>query len=214
MQRALLFSALLIGLWLICYARRKKYGYTAMQSTLIGIVTVVFGVLGTYLLGWVEAGRIGNISYYGSVFAVPLIMLPVSRFTNTPYGKIMDYVTPCGSAAIALGKIGCFFNGCCGGRMVSFAGRSFCFPSQLTEMFVAIVITALVLEMEKSKAWQNCRYAAFLLSYGAARFVLNLLREHDVLWLGLPQGNWWSILALVIGAIWLLCGIGRKKGIV
>lgn len=206
MERIIFFLTLLIGLWLICFFRRHRYGFSTIQSTLISIMTVAFGVLGTYLLGWLEAGEFGAISYYGSVFAVPLIMAPMSWVTRTAYGKIMDYCTPCGSAAISTGKLFCRIQGCCGGRIVGYHEDQtpIVFPSQIVEMSFGLLLFALFILMERNNRCKSNRYPLFMILYGCGRFALNYFRNTES-WFGvLPSGNLWSIVAVAIGVFWLV----------
>lgn len=52
-------------------------------------------------------------------------------------------------------------------------------------------------------------YPWFMVLYGITRFGWNLLRETKPFVWVLPAGNFWSLIAIVIGVLWLL--IDRKK---
>lgn len=59
--------------------------------------------------------RSGGLSYYGGVLcATPLCILYGIR-KKLPLLRAMDIVAPCLMVGLGLGRVGCFFNGCCWG---------------------------------------------------------------------------------------------------
>ena len=150
MERLYFFSALAVTMLLGTLLRKKKYGISTSMAVITAFVLLFGGVGGTYLMGALEAGAWGNISYYGSVFIVPILMIPFTRIIKQNYSVFMDYCAPCGIAAIAVGKLNCKITGCCAGRVLWYTeeGHGVVFPSQLVEMAVAIIILIVLLRIE------------------------------------------------------------------
>ena len=206
MNRKVFFALLAVTMLLGTVLRRKKYQYSFWNAVLLAFLLVFGGVGGTYLFGYLEAGQWGNISYYGSVFFVPILMIPYSIIMKRNYAVLMDYCAPCGIAAIAVGKFHCKLNGCCAGRVLwhSAAGKDVLFPSQLTEMAVAIVILIALLLIEKKKPYTGKLYPYFLILYGLTRFVLNWFRETELVFGFIPLSCIISLVAVIIGVAWLV----------
>ena len=213
MERKIFFTALAVTMLLGTLLRRKKYQFSTSQAVIIAFILLFGGIGGTYLMGALEAGTWGNISYYGSVFIVPILMIPFSKIIKQNYSVLMDYCAPCGIAAIAVGKLNCKITGCCGGRVLWYTaeGQGVVFPSQLVEMAVATVILIILLRIEQKKLFSGKLYPYFLILYGSTRFVLTWFRETELVFGIMPSACFLSLIAVVLGIVWLLL---LKKGII
>ena len=171
------------------------------KGFVVALSGTVAGTIGTMILYWIENHRFGGTSFYGAVFAVPVIMLIVSRRLQEPYERIMDLCAPAASTMLCVMKVQCFLGGCCKGRFLSDEIR---FPSQLAEFVNGLVIMLVLLAMAKKKPGHGDLYPLYLVIYGCSRFVLNLLREtKGTFLLGMPAGNFWSVIAVAWGVFWL-----------
>ncbi|MCR5042090.1 MAG: prolipoprotein diacylglyceryl transferase [Clostridia bacterium] len=206
MKREVFFALLAATMLAGTLLRMKKYRFTPRRAVILAFLLLFGGVGGTYILGYLEVGSWGNISYYGSVFFVPVLMLPFSMIIKYSYTLLMDYCAPCGIAAIAVGKFHCFLNGCCGGRVLwqNSMGEDVVFPSQLTEMAVAAVILAVLLLLERKGRHVGKLYPLFLIMYGSTRFVLNYFRDAELVFGVIPTAGILSLAAVIIGVVWLL----------
>ena len=206
MKREVFFALLGLTMLLGTLLRKEKYNFSVGKAIILAFLLLFGGVGGTYVLGFIEEGYWGNISYYGSVFAVPIIMIPFSKIIKYDYSLLMDYCAPCGIAAIAVGKFHCKLNGCCAGRILwqNEAGKDVIFPSQLTEMAVAIIILALLLLIEKKGRYEKKLYPLFLIMYGSTRFVLNYFRDTELLFNIIPRAGIISIIAVITGIVWII----------
>lgn len=175
------------------------------------VFLTISGVIGVYCMAFVESGYWGGRSFYGAIFLVPVLMHPVARFVKVPYGILLDVCAPAGCVMLSLLKVKCMIDGCCGGRMVSMGGKSFIFPSQKVECAVALVLMCLLLSMVISRRFQNKVYPLFMIIYGAVRFILNTFRTTKPWIFGLPAGNFWSLISLIIGAISLILIIKKDR---
>lgn len=194
----LLIPMLLMGRW----KQIKWY-----KTILIALIGTVIGVAGTYLWFWVEKGRFGGYSFFGSVFAVPLAFALIFWMFREKYGDIMDLCASAECSMHAVMRIHCYISGCCGGRelFVTESGKSVVFPSQFVELANGLVILAILMVWARRKRFAGVLYPCFMVMYGVTRFLLNFLRSHgSETILGMPEGNAWSLLSIIIGAVWLL----------
>jgi len=122
---------------------------------------------------------------------------------------------------IAIGRVGCFLNGCCLGIGRFFAGSPLCavhfpfdadgfyrFPSQLAESAAAFAIGAFMAAAERImdrrgvKANGAVLFPLFLVLYGAYRFAFDALRVNE--WPDGPDtARYIYAASVVVGAVWL-----------
>lgn len=182
--------------------RKKRHPDIALwKYPIFSIFLTVVGVAGTMLMFFIESGRFGGTSFYGAVLFVPVLILPTCLM-RIPYGSVLDLCAPAICLMLAIMKVDCIMSGCCIGKYLPSLG--FQFPSQIVEMITAVIIMFVLLWIEKKPRWKNSLYAYFLILYGSTRFVLNWFRYGltPFVW-KLPQGNFWSVIAVFVGAIWL-----------
>lgn len=202
-----LFCMLGVGL-----LRRKQYKMYVWQVVVSMIFLLIVGVLGTLLLFYIENGKWGGTSFYGSIFLIPIIFVLVTSILKVPYGKIMDFCAAPICAMLAVMKCRCIQAGCCGGRLLSFSGNiKIRFPSRIAELIVILIIMCVLIYLERREKYANKIYSIFLVLYGVTRFLLNFGRTGltPFIWI-LPPGHFWSIVAVVIGGGVLLYKGGKK----
>ena len=110
-------------------------------------------------------------------------------------------------------KINCLIAGCCYGKIVGYADDNspIRFPSQIVEGICAVIIMVVLLIILKKKKMKNKLFPLFMVIYGVTRFILNLFRETVEVAFGMAFGNIWSIVAIIIGTIWIAIAIYREK---
>ena len=188
----------------ICLANRFHARLPMWEVLVISVFLTVFGYLGARIMAFIETGHLDGRSYYGAVFLVPVLMFPVSKLLRINYGMMMDISAPAGCVMLALLKIKCLIDGCCRGRMIHTANGAFRFPSQIVESAVAVVLMFLLVAMNRNPKCYGKIYAWYLVIYGGVRFILNLFRETKP-WIGpLPSGNFWSLIAIILGTGYLV----------
>lgn len=134
-------------------------------------------------------------------------------------GKIVD-ILPIAPACIAIahafGRLGCFFAGCCGGRLAQ-EGDLFYFlavnfpstaqqpglryPTQLFECVFLLILFAVIFILVYKKSFKY-GFVIYLASYGVWRFFIEILRGDDrgSFVPGLTPSQFWSII-MVVGAV-------------
>jgi phosphatidylglycerol:prolipoprotein diacylglycerol transferase len=128
----------------------------------------------------------------GVVFGTLMITI-YTILKRLHWGKVADIVTPGVVVGIAMGRVGCFFNGCCFGKpsnlpwAVHFPPGSFAHyvypdtgihPTQLYEILCSLLIFIVLIKIEKRKPFQGFSFALFLILYGAFRFLNEFLRYY------------------------------------
>lgn len=210
-----------IGMLVLLLFRRKIFSLSIFQSVLITVFLTVAGVLGAKILFILENIKetlengisLSGVSFFGSVFFIPMIMPLVGKLFKLKFGETLDICGPCVAIMIGCLRIGCLMQGCCGGWVVQLGDISFVWPTQLMEFVCDIVILIWLLRFEKLKQMKNLLYPLFMISYSVIRFFIEFLRYKSELWLGLGHGQWFAILAIVLGVSWIFVVLKKKKQI-
>ena len=177
------------------------------KGILVTILLTITGTVGTYILFYIENQRWGGISFYGAVFLVPVVFVLISLLMRISYGTIMDICAPAECMMLAFMKVQCLTSGCCGGRILFVARNGFqvVFPSQVAEMLNGVAIMVILMGLGYRWSKRGYLYPLYMIIYGITRFVLNFFRQEFAEHTGVlpPYGTIWSIVAIVIGCVWL-----------
>lgn len=192
-----LFLAFLAGV-LVAGRELERRGHERSAIYAVGAVAAVGGVLGArlfYVIGhWSEfssdwlsifdLNMRGLVFYGGLSLAVPACVLVIRRM-GLPAGTVADAVGLSLPLSLAVARVGCFLNGCCGGKpsglpwAVTFPGSvTPVHPTQLYELLLDLALFALLLGLKKrvTREWD-----LFLLAvggYGVVRFLNEFFRYH------------------------------------
>ena len=102
------------------------------------------------------------------------------------------------AVALGFGKIGCYFNGCCGG--------DFFIPIQLIESFAQFVVAILLYIFYKKTQRTDLLFPLYMLSYLILRFLAEFIRTPEKLFYGLTLYQWLSMIFLPV-----ICYIVLKR---
>ncbi len=215
-----LVIVLIIGAVIMCVpiaVQMKWYGIVAWKSVVVSLALVVTGAIGSRVWYCVENGSFLGRSFYGAIFFAPIVFWPLSRILHISYGDVLDFCAPAGCLTLAMVKIQCFRDGCCDG-IALFLDENHnyvLFPSQIVEMIVFLIIAGGLMALSSKKKYRKIIFPYFLLFYGGSRFVLDFLRDGTVPYaLGLSAGSFWSLLAFVIGTVFLIIARHRRRKLV
>ena len=192
----------------------------------LGMWLMVAGVLGSraayvmahgayYVEHPAEILRIdqGGLIFYGGLILGSIALVAFARRRRIPLWKMADFAIPGLAVGHALGRIGCFLNGCCYGRAASAhpgwgvvypacsePGRLFpdvpLYPVQVFEAAALLVLWGILVWAYPRKRRPGTVFALYLLLYPPCRFVLEYLR-------GDPRQGWASVDA----AQWISVGL-------
>jgi phosphatidylglycerol:prolipoprotein diacylglycerol transferase len=146
--------------------------------------TVVAGLAGAYLAVELTKKVLDIRVKTGDTFALPLAL------------------------ALAVGRWGCFFNGCCYGVPTSHPWAvSFrqpdgvwlrCHPTQIYESLFHFAMACVLLEVSRRGALRRQRLKLYLICYGVYRFLMEFIRPEEV-WLAGLTAYQWGALGLAAG---------------
>jgi prolipoprotein diacylglyceryltransferase len=151
--------------------------------------TITTGLIGAYVAVEWAKWALGVHVKTGDTFALPLAL------------------------ALAVGRWGCFFNGCCYGMETTLPwGVTFyvegqwmkCHPTQIYESAFHFSMALLLLELMRRDLLVGQRLKLYLIAYGVYRFLSEYLRPEPVWLLGLTFYQWTAlVLALGLALQWL-----------
>ena len=189
-------------------ARERKLATNGIgRLALIGIVAGVIGAKITELvaMGWptqVPAAaaldpRVGGRALLGGMIvgwvAVEIAKRVMGIRRST--GDLFALALPAGEA---IGRIGCYFNGCCYGKVCSlpwavFQHDAWRHPTQLYSAVSAATIFVVLWSFRKKMAYEGQLFLVYLLLFGATRFLVELFRWQDHYIMGLSSMQWFCI---------------------
>jgi len=208
----------------------KKEGLDPGSMLDCVVIILLSGVLGGRLLfvaiNWKEylsfPGRIlllheGGLAFQGALAGAVVGGLFAARAKHIPFWKGADVFAPYIALGQAIGRIGCFFNGCCYG-IPSDSGIRVLFPGHGTERIPAQLYSsallfglfALLVYAGKKRRFRGFLFSLYLRSYGALRFFMDLMRDDNPGVLGMMKLS--QILSLVILSAGAGCYYFLKKG--
>ena len=212
MNRRLIFY-IIAGLvsFMLLIIQKKKYSEIPVWKMLVMTVWIpIAGVIAVKLLSFVEKGSFGGDSWFGAVLFMPVLMSPL-LILKIPYKRLMNLYAPTQTLVFAVEKIDCYISGCCFGRYLPSLGIQF--PSQIADMVIGVVATAVLLWIEHRKPNKHL-YPLLMVIFGGARFVVDWFRYVEKPWKWiLPPTIIWSLLSVVIGCIWLVVLRRKQNGI-
>lgn len=220
----------------LAFLLRRRAGIDAFDIAGSGVYVMIGGILGAKLLFLAVSARQiiqeniplmavikGGFVFYGGLLGGALGLWIYTKQFRMDMGKFADLYTTVLPLGHALGRVGCFFAGCCYGIPWKY-GHVYhstvgmtplevpLLPIQLIESGVLLVlfVVQLLLYVRHPKTWRNT--ILYISVYPVARFVLEFFRgdvERGVL-LGLSTSQWASLGILAVLGVTLF--FARRKG--
>ncbi|MBI2251799.1 MAG: prolipoprotein diacylglyceryl transferase [Armatimonadetes bacterium] len=219
----ILVIAFILAFYLF-YRRTCKAKILSKDDILdLGTYLLIFGLLGARLL-WVLINfkkqnfidapleiinlRAGGLSWHGALLGGLLVAFWFSKKKKINFGKLLDLLSPSFVLGLAIGRIGCFLGGCCGGIKAKGVLEKFytqCFlggnhPAQIYEFFLDLIILWVLFKLEKKIKFNGELYLFFLLLYSLARFSVDYFRIDTI-----PLGIF-SLAQIFSLLVILICG--------
>jgi len=192
-----------------------------LDFVLAAVVGGIVGARAFYVIGnWSEfRGHLdkifsinmsGLVFYGGLVLGLALVVV-VGYLKKVKFWSTMDLAGLCLPLGLAFGRIGCFLNGCCYGKATTLPwGITFPtaaplvarHPTQLYELILDLGLFAFIWWKKDSFSRDGTAFWLFALGYGAIRFSMEFLRDHNAAHAGLAFQM--MSLALVLAAVGVL----------
>jgi len=169
------------------FALAKQAGWLDESAWLSDGKTITTGFIGAYLAVELAKIALGVRVKTGDTFALPLAL------------------------AMAVGRWGCFFNGCCYGVEtglpwgVNFGDGIRRHPTQIYESLFHFGMALILIEIARRDVLRYQRLKLYLIAYGIYRFCTEFIRPEPADYAGLTFYQW-AALVLVLGMTihWLI----------
>ena len=150
--------------------------------------------------------KTGLISYGGLLGGIPAFYIIRYKW-KLNFEKFSNLFTIPFVFALAIGRIGCFFGGCCFGKPTESTIGVFIdtngihghvIPTNLISSFFLFILGAILIYISKKK--QEYLVPVFLIGYSLFRFIIEFWRDDPrQFFLTLSDGQWFSVFALLFG---------------
>lgn len=159
----------------------------------------------------------GGLIFYGGIVGGFVMVLILSRRWQMPVLELTDFTLTGLPLAHAIGRIGCFLNGCCYGSVARLPWAiwmqgAYRHPTQLYESLANIMIYLLLLRLYLRRPSRGLPTAAYLLAYPPIRFLLEFIRGDERMRAGPLTVAQWISLFLVASGLVVLFRVWRRSG--
>jgi len=126
----------------------------------------------------------GGFVFYGSFIAIIPVVIWYLKKYKIPVLPMLDILAITTLIVHSIGRLGCFFGGCCYGKPTdSFVGMTFpktngthVHPSQLYEITALLLIMAILLYIKEKQQFKGQLFLLYIIFYAIARSILELFR--------------------------------------
>ncbi len=213
---------------LICYFRAKKRDLDPEVILDIALIAIFGGLGGGKLLYIIVEWKrfiekplalLGGDGFvvYGGIIVAAVCAVIYCKIRKVDFLTYFDLVMPAVSVAQAIGRLGCFFAGCCYGAPtespigVIFPSGSLApagirlWPTQLFSSGGDLIIAAILFAVSTRKTKKGTVGSLYLVLYGIGRFIVEFFRADSRGTVGqLSTSQFISIFIFAIGAILLI----------
>lgn len=164
----------------------------------------------------------GGLAVYGAIIGGAIAVLVYCLIRKINFFQMADAIVPCLAIGQCLGRIGCYFGGCCYGEETTL--QMFPFSVEIDgvwhlatffyESFATLIICIVLLVLLRYVRLNGFVFCAYFLLYGIARFFIEGVRGDSLYFLGMRVSQ-------LLSAILIVCAIGlaiffvfyyKKKG--
>jgi len=203
------YGTILAVSFVICLSlmisQRNRVGMSTQQVYDMAVWTIIGGLLGarlTYvIMHWDEFSKNlveivmihrGGLAFFGSYIGGAAALILFLKRHRLPFLKFADFFSPFVALGHAVGRLGCFMNGCCYGRPtecpwgVTFPAGSLpashfglnhrIHPTQLYEFSLLIILFLILHRMDQRKKFDGQTFSLYLILYSLIRFLMEFLR--------------------------------------
>ncbi|MFC1496576.1 prolipoprotein diacylglyceryl transferase [Candidatus Margulisiibacteriota bacterium] len=183
-----------------------------LDAVLLVMVSSVLGARLFYIIefrnnyaSFIDITKIweGGLVFYGGLIFAALALVWWSRRNGFSFLKILDIAAFPATLGYAIGRIGCFLNGCCYG----IDGH----PTQIYASLSGLTIFMILLALRKNKKFKGQLFSIGLILYSIYRFLNEFLRVNPKYILGMSEAQIISIIALIFGVILYAILYRREK---
>ncbi len=163
----------------------------------------------------------GGLVWYGGFFGGLITGYWYIRSRGLRWLSVLDQFIPFGVLGHAIGRIGCFFNGCCYGKPteawcgVLFPGHTErVLPTQLFETLGLCLLFVLLRQLQTPALLRKpgAVFSGYLAGYGLLRFILEFTRgDQQIFFAGMTLQQWISLALILTGMVLIFLPPGQLK---
>jgi phosphatidylglycerol:prolipoprotein diacylglycerol transferase len=209
----------------IYFARREGIkAESILDLSLYVMVAAVAGARLFYVVGQWELYRDnlpeiwmlqkGGLVFLGGLLFSILTVIIYARAKRLPMLKLFDALTPATALGYAIGRAGCFLNGCCfglptalpwgvvfppGSLAALYSPGQHLHPTQIYSIISMLIVFALLILIYRRKRYDGQILIRGLLLYSVYRFLVEFLRFSTIHWFNLTPSQWLSLLIFTFG---------------
>ncbi|MFN4226927.1 MAG: prolipoprotein diacylglyceryl transferase [Candidatus Ratteibacteria bacterium] len=210
-----------------------KEGYDEKVISQLVFWTIFTGIIGArilhifvniyyYVVNPLEIFKLrnGGLAVEGAILFSLIFLILFSKFKKISTVKLLDTVAIAVPIGQAIGRIGCFLNGCCYGKETNFfLAVKFPFlekkvhPTELYYSFLYIMLFFLLKKLsQKFKKGTGFIFASYLISFSLIRYFVDFLRgDLKKTILGLYPTQIIAILIFIIGGMYIISKIIKNQ---
>ncbi|MDP7422554.1 MAG: prolipoprotein diacylglyceryl transferase [bacterium] len=166
----------------------------------------------------------GGLVFYGGLIGAIIGAVLFSLFRGRNFWVIADMISPGILLGQAIGRVGCFLNGCCYGQHteswvgILFKGSAGLVPRHPTQLYSAAANFLLVFVLLAIDRWfkrfPSSTFAWYVILYGTFRFLIEFVRDDDRggFFLGMITiSQLISLAGIALGLVLIIRGLSRLR---
>lgn len=234
MYGVMITLGILAGIALSFWAFKKR-GLNTDHIVTIGLIAIPCAILGARIYYCVFYDRAysfvdfinitsGGLAVYGAIIGGALAVLGYCLVKKLSFLKVADCIAPGLAIGQCLGRIGCYFGGCCYGQPTDFHVFPFAvirdgewvLATFFYESFATLLICiALIILLRKIKL-DGFSFGAYFLLYGIARCIIEGFRGDSLYFLGMRVSQLLSGILIIASIIFIIAMLFhyKKKGLI
>ncbi len=171
---------------------KRPKGETLLDMYIVGAIGMIIGVKApVFILHGISLNTlITGKSVMGGLLGVFIAIHIYKIFSKRKREAFGGGFAIPFAVALGFGKIGCYYNGCCGG--------DFFIPIQLIESASQFVIAYLLYLFYKRTGRTDLLFPLYMLSYLILRFLAEFIRTPEKLFYGITLYQWLAIIFLPV----------------
>lgn len=214
----LVMLGIIVGV-LLAMREAERKGINPEHIIDLTIILVLSGVIGARVmyvltnfseyrgnLGLAFSIRSGGLAWPGAFLFGLIATIFFVRWRKLSFWVIADILTPYMALGYSIGRIGCFLNGCCFGKIIEktwysvYMHGAYRYPTQLISSLASFIIFLFLV----TRSWDDKpgkRFLTYIILYCIYRFLVEFLRYNSRYILGLSVAQWGMLATILVTAI-------------
>ena len=216
----MLSTAIISGTYFTYYISKKKnplYTPYIFDGIIYVIIASIIGCSLFYIIEHIDYYskhpldiimlQNGGLNIYGGLITSIITIYIYSKIKKINIPEILDICTAPFFLGMAIGRIGCFLNGCCYGIQTKLPfGIKFpdtlypAHPTQIYDLIMNLIFMAYIIISYDTKRYHGHVLLRGVLMMSTFRFLIEIIRSNPRYFLGLSQAQYISITAFIISS--------------